>query len=145
MQSLVTTTKVRLIEKTRDKLKSMLMQGNPWERNTCPRQDCHSCKTEDKLRSDCTRPNITYVSECTLCKDQNNKVQYLGESSRSLYERTKEYISDAHKQKPDSQIFTHGRNDHPEIPIDKVISRRRKEKSPTKQKIKLTKIIKIKI
>ena len=40
---------------------------------------------------------------------------YVGESSRSLYERTKEHLADALKDAPDSHMRKHWREAHPEV------------------------------
>ena len=47
--------------------------------------------------------------------DYNMKGIYVGESSRSLYERTKEHRADAVGDAPDSHMRKHWRDSHPEM------------------------------
>ena len=49
-----------------------------------------------------------------MYKQCSEKGVYVGESSRSIYERTKEHLDDAQKDAPDSHIRKHWREEHPE-------------------------------
>ena len=79
---------------------------NPWAGAGCKRDDCHTCHQGGKndKKEDCFKRNILYESRCGTFEDRNvinikskkrknndqgEKNIYVGESSRSLYERTK--------------------------------------------------------
>ena len=64
--------------------------------------------------------NILYKSECTLCKEDNKagkegakcslqdrKGIYVGESSRSIHEKAKEYQADRNKNSEESHQIKH--------------------------------------
>ena len=101
----------------------------------CERVDCHTCtQGGEERKEDCFKRNILYESRCIKCKeDQELEEQvlnghkkrknafnpkergvYVGESSRSIFERTKEQLEDARKDAPDSHIRKHWRECHPE-------------------------------
>ena len=88
----------------------------------CGRKDCHPCDVDGDSRQNCRNINIVYESTCLLCnppecsdqkeekvgsssestsQEEVSKVKqaktgvYIGETSRSLYERSKEHITDA--------------------------------------------------
>ena len=65
----------------------------------CSRSDCHvSSNTDLKGPSLCKVPDVVYESVCVLCDEEfkrnpneHHKGRYIGESYRSLYERTNEH------------------------------------------------------
>ena len=97
------------------------------------REDCHTCHqggSTDK-KEDCFRRNILYESRCGTCEDrelQRGQAEegksrkkredftarniYVGETSRSLYERIKEHIKDGIERAEDSHIAKHWDQDH---------------------------------
>ena len=91
----------------------------------CGRDDCIPCIIPDK-RQNCKRQSILYESSCQLCnKDQDtrrpepshqeaSKGIYFGESSRSLYERSKEHFRDAGDFSGGSHLVEHWMTTHPE-------------------------------
>ena len=83
----------------------------------------------DEKRVNCKQRNILYESYCTECnpddikqgkKDEitflrEGKGVYVGESARSLYERSKEHIADRESKKEDSHQIKHWILSHPEM------------------------------
>ena len=74
------------------------------------RLDCVTCHQGDERLIDCRKRNILYESECTLFKEakragkegaggsmMDGKGIYVGESSRSIYERSKEHQAEGTK------------------------------------------------
>ena len=65
----------------------------------CSRSDCHVCSNTDlKGPSLCKVPDVVYESVCVLCDEEfkrnpneHHKGRYIGESYRSMYERTNEH------------------------------------------------------
>ena len=102
--SQVTGFRVKIAEKNGTAVKQLL-QNDPWAEVRCERLDCYPCGTNDK--QSCFTRNILYSHQCTECR----KV-YIGESSRSAYERGGEHQDDFRKQKDDSHQFKHTENEH---------------------------------
>ena len=56
-----------------------------------------------------------YISNCSLCKSAgSHDGQYIGETARSLYERSREHVEDAVRMKTSSHIWKHWSLAHPE-------------------------------
>ena len=100
---MVTGYRVRITEAAGTPLGLLLPSTNPWGPQDCNRLDCITCSQGDEKRIDCRKRNILYESECTICnvgkKDgkedlKDGKGVYVGESSRSIYERAKEHVAD---------------------------------------------------
>ena len=97
----------------------LLFRKSP-KAKVCGRTDCMSCRFENKKQSMCSVKNIVYESVCTWCEKDENKVpgqepyKYIGETSRTLYERMKEHWSDAGKIKDCSHIARHWATVHSE-------------------------------
>ena len=83
----------------------------------------------DEKRVDCKRRNILYESSCNICnadvnkKEEGNEITilkagkgiYVGESSRSLYERTKEHQADRVELDDKSHQIKHWLTDHADL------------------------------
>ena len=91
---------MEVIEKAGSNLKSRLQKSNPFPDNTCPDPECILC--ENNSNSMCRRNNVTYEVKCDLCKDI-----YIGETSRNLYTRIKEHLSDYRNKSKDSVLYRH--------------------------------------
>ena len=87
---------------------------------------CYPCECNGEKRENCRAKNITYQSCCKECNttsqpehcDSGKEPEpregiYIGESSRSLHERTMEHIKDAEDFSPKSLIIKHWRIMHP--------------------------------
>ena len=113
----VSAFKLKVVEECGRDLKDTLMQSNPWAREDCNRQDCLLClarrEGDDQVRGNCKTKSVTYSSTCTLCKREGRETQYIGESGRSLYERSKEHYRQALSKSQNSHIREHLENQHP--------------------------------
>ena len=56
--------------------------------------------------------NIVYSNQCLDCKDNGRVSIYLGESSRSAYERGGDHVNDYKSKKEDSHILKHQMSEH---------------------------------
>ena len=91
----------------------------------CGRLDCQPCESRDEKRPNCKAQSILYESKCNICnKDETSSRQeekgqrkgiYIGESSRSLYERSKEHLKDAEDFSPSSHMVKHWMHAHEEM------------------------------
>ena len=85
------TMRMKILERNGAKLVNTLTRSDPWGDESCGRGDCRTCQTEEKGKYKCRVRNITYKNTCIACAEQGKRTEYLGESSCSLYERTKEH------------------------------------------------------
>ena len=82
----------------------------------CHRFDCVVCDTHQKKGSSrCKKKAIVYESKCLDCPSNSKNSVYIGESGRSLYERSQEHLEDAEKRRKCSHIFKHLALQHPEM------------------------------
>ena len=101
----------RITEAAGTPLSMILPSTNPWGAQDCTREECITCNQGDEKRQDCRKRNIMYESACQLCKSDAKEDQkagksglghgvvlYVGESSRSMYERAKEHTADRMKK-----------------------------------------------
>ena len=121
--------RVRMMEAAGTPMSLLLTKNNPWGTKDCTREDCTTCAQGDENMIDCKKRNVLYESYCTLCnpgevkrgkKDEITFLRegngiYVGESSRSLYERTREHVADRLSRKEDSHQIKHWLLDHGDL------------------------------
>ena len=90
----VSKKKVKIVEKNGDQIGQILTSSNPWGEERCDRKECLSCKTSKLDRGVCRDRNLVYETVCKLCKTEGETVSYIGETSRSLFERQREHARD---------------------------------------------------
>ena len=89
----------------------------------CGRGDCQPCESRADKRPNCKVQNILDESKCVICnpaetssrQEESRKGIYLGESSRSLYERSKEHFKDVESFDSGSHMIKHWMNEHPDM------------------------------
>ena len=111
--SRLTGFRVKVVERCGTKVVNILHKSNPWAESRCQRTDCYPCKTGDD--SDCFKRNILYFSTCAMCKQEGKEQVYVGESSRSSYERGGEHERDFQRRNEDSHILKHLEIVHPGV------------------------------
>ena len=111
--------RIKVVERTGTKIKDMFSLTNVWGGSQCGREDCTTCTQGGEEIPDCTRRSVLYESICTKCnsgardagplKVPNSDVPsiYVGESSRSIYERAGEHWRAYQKKNTDSHIWKH--------------------------------------
>ena len=118
--------RIKMAESAGTPLGLLMPSTNPWGAPDCQRPDCVPCKQNDDVRIDCRKRNILYENRCEMCcpKDgkrnrklcqEDGKGIYVGESSRSLFERAKEHQADRDANSEDSHQVKHWLLDHPEL------------------------------
>ena len=107
----LTGWKVRIVEKSGRSMKQMLVKSNPWAGGMCERSECHPCKSGNEKQS-CFKRNILYESICLSCKQNDITKVYVGESSRSGFERGGEHARDYAKPTDDSHMHKHAVTEH---------------------------------
>ena len=129
----VTGDKVKVVEKAGQKLEHILAGKDPWRGKDCRRPNCLLCSTKvrtgKELNKDCSKRNITYEIKCLTCEtkmleeieleagDDNEKrkeleknlqvPKYIGESSRSAYERGFEHLDMLARLSSKSMMLKH--------------------------------------
>ena len=114
----ITGDRVKVVERSGMKLEDILTNKDPWKGKDCQRENCFICSTkqltEKNTNKDCTKRNITYEIRCLTCEaieigkveeeagdDYEKKEElmknlqiprYIGETSRSGYERGFEHL-----------------------------------------------------
>ena len=123
--------KMRVTERGGTKLASLLSNKNLWSGMECTRVECRPFVQTGDKREDCVRRNILYESECERCCGNGDEVTggslkrqdqeaflYVGESARSLCERSTEHWLAAEQMKEESYMVQHsveahnGENNH---------------------------------
>ena len=95
-------------------IQKVLKSPDPWDGDLCERLDCLPCKGSTKDRGECRSKNTVYETVCQLCKRQVRDTKYVGETSRSLYERGLEHWKDCTSQREKSHMHQHMEEAHGE-------------------------------
>ena len=115
---------VKIVEKSGVQLARLFQRV--YSPSTCHWNDCPACKFCDtsKKKSKCRVTNIVYEAVCIECEDtaakqdggKNNFIgRYIGESSRTLAERSKEHTDGAKNCEYDNFIVKHWVNHHSDL------------------------------
>ena len=101
---------MKVVENAGTSLGNLLSNKNPWAGSKCGRTNCHPSRQPSEKVEDCMTQNIVYEFRCNLCNgEEKGKTVtdltdqralpyiYVGESSRSLHERSKEHHADYKK------------------------------------------------
>ena len=62
----ITGFRVKIVEKSRTTLKSILVRSDPWAEGKCGSRKCLPCETGVK-NSKCRKRNVLYESTCKEC------------------------------------------------------------------------------
>ena len=91
--------RIKIAESAGTPMGMLLPSSTPWGPADCEKQECVPCSQAEDKRIDCRKRNILYENRCVLCNPEGQKDGkflkdgkgiYVGESSRSLYERARE-------------------------------------------------------
>ena len=102
--------KVNIVEKTGKTMTSLLTKADP-SSASCGREKCVVCKDE-KQRGKCKARSVTYQTSCNTCSTKGREAIYIGESSRSVFERSLEHLEDFKKEKDSSHMYSHATEAH---------------------------------
>ena len=105
--------KVKLVERNGRQVQQVLTSPDPWGDEVCERRDCLACEGGDtEGRVICRTRNVVYSTRCKVCKEGGVDTRYIGETSRSLYERISEHTHDVWSSKELSHMRTHLEAEH---------------------------------
>ena len=117
--------RVKIVERTGRSLGSKFPLNNLWAGAKCGREDCITCEQggEEELPP-CTKPNLVYENICVGCnpgakgrmEQEELKTSiptvYIGETSRSIFERSKEHWEGARKMCGKNHMVKHQLMEH---------------------------------
>ena len=135
---------VRVAERCGKSLQSLFPLNNLWKGTKCGREDCITCEQQGAEElPDCTKKSVLYENACLDCLPsaglkggaKNEEMEpalpalYVGESSRSVMERSREHWAGYRSKKDDNhmvkhQLVAHGGADPPNF-IMRVVSHHR--------------------
>ena len=112
--------RVKVVERTGRSLGSKFPLSNLWNGSKCGRGDCTTCEQggEEEL-PDCTKQNLVYENVCVPCNSgargrgeqepfkTDIPTVYVGETSRSIYERSREHWEGARKGNNKNHMARH--------------------------------------
>ena len=130
--------KLKIVERGGTKLEDLLHRSDPCQGEDCLREDCMLCTTKQitgkNLTQECSKRNLVYQTHCITCKERDmakivaetggdkkrtqeevrkmRLYKYIGETSRSCYERSKEHQNDMRQLKPSSHLLRHALDQH---------------------------------
>ena len=111
--------KVKVVERTGRSLGSKFPLAELWGGTKCGREDCRTCEQIGEELPQCTKTNLVYENICIECnpgatgKGALEQVRsdvptvYIGETSRSIYERSKEHWEGAKKNCSKNHMVKH--------------------------------------
>ena len=115
---------IKVVERAGSTMKGKFPLNALWEGSQCPREDCVTCQQGAEFLPSCTRRNILYENFCGACNPSAAKKGpvkevkegppsvYIGESSRSLYERSREHHAQLRSGAEDSHMRKHVEEHH---------------------------------
>ena len=121
----------KVVERAGDSLVDLIHRSDPWSGEDCMRDACKPCWTKMKLEKwktqDCSKRNCIYENWCMTCWEDDTKEieekcgedekmkkemmknrrasKYIGETSRSVYERTWEHTNSMKQLQPSSHCL----------------------------------------
>ena len=115
---------IKVVERTGSSLRSQFPLNNLWDGQKCGRTDCTTCEQGAEMLPNCTKSSLVYENVCGACnpgasedkelrtvKDDVPTI-YVGETSRSIYERSKEHWGAWGSRNKDSHILRHQETVH---------------------------------
>ena len=112
----ISLKKVKMVERTGKQVQQILTSPDPWGDELCGRENCLPCAGSTRDRTLCRTSNVVYKTTCKVCKSEGQESAYIGESSRSLHERTAEHLKDYINNKELTHMTTHMAEKHPTLP-----------------------------
>ena len=111
--------KIKVAERSGSSLKSMFPLTNVWGGVHCGREDCIPCSQGGEEIGNCKVRSVVYESACKRCNPEVGKKGplktpctdppslYVGETGRSLHERSREHWDSYRNGSKDSHILKH--------------------------------------
>ena len=124
----VTEFSVKVVERAGTSLKEQFPTTNLWDESSCGREDCTKCNQGSEELPNCKKASLVYENVCVRCnleagkKGELDKIKddtpavYIGETCRTVYERSKEHWGAWRSGKEESHQETdHGGDGSPKF------------------------------
>ena len=131
--------RLKFVERAGKKISDILTTSNPWRGQDCERDRCVPCDTKERTGKDkgqdCSKRSLVYETWCLECElKEKEKIEkrddlteiekkemmkrirlykYVGETSRSLYERGWEHVHAKDQLHSNSHMLKHAVEEHP--------------------------------
>ena len=91
----------------------MLVKKDPWGDSGCGKTKCKVCGGSEE-RAKCRVRGVTYSNTCQLCKAVGRESVYIGETSKTLAERSEEHYNNQRrpKEQAKSHMWLHNEEEH---------------------------------
>ena len=103
------TGRIRIVERVGPKLVDILSNRNPWKNQWCQREGCLPCQTKPGT---CRSKNLVYRLKCLECKKNGVNTHYIGESSRTFWDRSREHDQALKSKNTKYAVVKHWQMDH---------------------------------
>ena len=120
----VTGFKVKVVERAGGALRDQFPTTTLWDGSSCDRMDCTTCNQGAEKLPNCRKSSLVYENVCLNCnpgagsKGELKGVRddiptlYVGETSRTVFERSKEHWEAWRSRKEESHIRKHQELEH---------------------------------
>ena len=109
--------RIKIIERGGITIQRMLERPDPWGGEPCGREDCWICTSSHeesgKSIGKCSTEGAVYRVQCLDCKECGVVCEYIGETSRSTYERSIEHQRALRNKDQKSPLYKHMEECHP--------------------------------
>ena len=109
----------QFIEQTGVSLEKLFQKSNSFKEQTCKKFDCIVC---DGKGVKCRAEGVGYRIICKECSKQNKTSEYLGETGKNAYTRSKQHMQGLKNKSENNAFYKHWKNNHETA--DEVESRR---------------------
>ena len=110
--------RIKVVESGGPKLKSILVNPNPYPNKDCRMLLCPFCKStsvsqpKDDQKIPCTTPGVGYQIDCKGCQEIGLKTAYIGETGRPAVNRGIEHVQAIQGMKENHPIVKHIKQNH---------------------------------
>ena len=130
----ITEDRIKIVERSGIKLRSLFHKANPWGNTICDKSDCLVCTNPYNESFNCDKRNVTYKTYCLKCKENakkennedsgDNNIEpmktYYGETHCSARERGAQHVRDYQNKDEDSHMFKHFTDTHNKEKIEDI-------------------------
>ena len=131
-----TDDRIKVVERGGQKLRSILVQKNPYPKMPCHRELCPFCGSTlvsnpaKSTNLPCNTPGVGYQITCLSCKEQDHIARYEGETGRPAVTRGIEHIREIMAEKTKNPMVKHQELKHPGKKVTFEFGLTRKFKDP---------------
>ena len=107
--------RIKIVERCGTKLVDILRNKGPEYGHPCGREKCHPCKNGDqRMKFPCWDRLVLYRAYCLACKEKGVVAEYIGETGKSLHQRSSKHYESAKYRRNSSFILRCQSRSHPQ-------------------------------